>query len=276
MLRRSILTITFFLSASVAAAEADNCPIALYENTVHAARDKIQGLIGRVDKCESMTVRDIKAYECKSSVKNLGPTLTMADDLNGIALGMFFQSLAGNSHRQANCRVGFFGKYFADDSARQKFNEKVEEAFNKVQPQLKALLDKRNKMQAYLNDANLAAAADRGMRAMTMTGREQTKKQIAEVNVKIARVLMNVPMGYDSDVARTLCQLSVDNKFDSKVFEQGMQLAVEKYEESSKFYQSKFTKITKDRGTYCLGLDYKNVAGESGQVDRMRIVLYRC
>ena len=254
-----------FLAPTLGFAEASNCPVALFE-PLRKLKAGAQGLVGGSWQCSTLTPQNIKTFECRSNVKNMGRALTTSDDLNGIALGMFFQSLASNSHRQANCRITVLDKYAKDPNAQAQLNAKAEEAFNKIHEKLKSLVVKRNELQSNLNRMNIDAAADRAMSRMTYEGREQHKKLIEETSIKIAKLLTAVPLGYDPDVGRTLIQMSLNSRFDAGLFKAGLAAAAPKYQETSDYYRNKFTPATKDRGSYCLGLDYRNLAGKSGQV----------
>ena len=256
-----------FLAPIFAEAKADNCPVALFE-PFRAGKEKVQGMLGGAGSCAKLTPKEIKNFECRTDVLNVGRTLTMADDLNGIAVGMFFQGLASNSHRQAVCRNAVISKYSNDPAAKQQMNEKVEQSFKKIHQQLKSLVMSRNELQSNLDRMKIEAAADRAMSMMTFKGREQHQKSIDSTNEKIVRLLTTVPLGYDPDVARSLIQMSLGESFDAGLFESGVKGAALKYEETASYYKSKFTEVSKDRGSYCLGLDYRNMAGESGQINK--------
>lgn len=264
MLARSAFLI-LFLAPLFAGADASNCPVALFE-PLRKLKTAAQGLAGGSWKCGNLSPKDINTLECRSNLKNVGNKFSMADDANGMAIGMFFQSLASNSHQQASCRVKVLSKYAKEPEAQRQLNAKVEESFNKIHKRLKSLVVERNRLQANLNRMNIDSAADRAMSLMTYEGREQHKKLIVQTNLKIAKLLTAVPLGYDPDVGRAIIQMSLNSKFDANILKAGLASAGTKYEETSKYYREKLITRGEERGNYCLGLDYRNLAGKSGQV----------
>lgn len=260
LLRAAFLFLFLFLSA--ASVKANNCPIALFE-PIRAAKDKIQGFIGGASKCPIMTERDLKALECRAAGPDFRENYSASESMNGIAVGEFFQGLARNSHHQAKCRLGVLNKYFSDSNARSAFNVKAEQAFNRIHKKLRALVLERNKLQANLNRMKTEAAADRAMSLATYKGREQHQKSIDRVGEQIARLLTTVPLGYDPEVGQAFIQMSLGSKFEANLLAEGIKNAAPKYKHSIGYYQSKL-----DDGQYCLGIDYRNLAGKSGQVSQ--------
>lgn len=258
MLRTAFLFLFLILSLT-AGASTENCELS-FTRGYHTLKDKLQGAVGGVWSCDSPTARQVREYDCANNFVKLGKLVTASDDLNNISLDMFFQSLAANSHKQANCKVGFFKKYLGDSNDKTLVNKQAADAFNKIQPKFRPLVMERAKLQKLLNDEEMET--DRAVRMMTLEGRNQIRTKLGELDKRIVATMTAIPMGYDTDMARVLTQMSFQNKFDPQMYEDGMDVAYSKYKEASQYYAQKYS-----GGLYCLGLEYKNSAGRSGEID---------
>lgn len=222
--------------------------------------------------CEGVTYKEVTGYDCQSASGTTSP-IKMSDDLNAIAAGMFFQGLAGNSHRQAVCRANFFGVYDTDETKRTTLNAAAKTQFDSIQTDLHDLLVIRNRYQANYDSFSDPRYSDRAMFNEAGEGRARATQQIKETDEQIAKLLLSVPMGYDPDVSRALIAMDrKDGAFDVNAFQQSMDRAKEKYYETARYYEGKASPVKSADGTmavsYCMGLDYKNLAGSSGELDR--------
>jgi hypothetical protein len=248
---------------------ATNCPNEYVDELREATQGAAQNLLGGGFRCKgNTTLEDIRRLECKSGVRNIGRTLTVTDDLDKISVRMFMQQLASNSHAQANCRLSFLSYYNSNTAEKARFNEAASKAFAAISDDLKTLTEYKAKLSSEYKQLQDRSMGDRAVGSLNAEGRADYEKKIAETDQELTKMLLGVPMGYDPDVARALADMGATGTFDARKFEAGMAAAVAKYQKASEYYDNKFTVVDKanGRGNYCLGIDYRNMAGDSGQM----------
>lgn len=247
-----------------------NCPIALFEPLRHVQAGG-QSLLGGGRTCANVTLPEVNAYDCKTTVDNTSK-LKVTDALNDVAAGMFFQGLANNSHRQALCRTEFFNAYATDATKRDELNRATKTQFDSIKNDLHDLLTIKHRYEANRASFNDPRYMDRSMFNDAAVGKARADEQLKEVDAQIAKLLLGVPMGYDPDVSRALIAMNEAGEFDVSRFQASIDQAKTKYFETAQYYQDKLIPVAGANGqpkaTYCLGLDYKNLAGSSGEMGR--------
>ncbi len=192
------------------------------------------------------------------------------DNLIEVSEDIIFQTLAGNSHKQAQCRNTYFNEYLHSEKSRGEANKVAQQIIERHKDNLQTLLAERARLAKEQEEWKVVAngLAGRG-------GSDQRKmaqsfgKLVAEKNKAIAELLMPFPMSYDPDVRQALEEMAKNGQFEERVLLDGMQKAQIKYAQTENYYWSKAEGLREGPKNYCLGISYRNQAGRSGELSRL-------
>jgi hypothetical protein len=257
----------FISSVALARTPSPQCKISPFETALGEPTLAVQEHLCKADECGDISTAEAKAYDSCSIVNGadaIRQTSGLSGLTNDVAEGMVFQDLARNSHQQSVCRNEFLIDYENKPDVHTKLDAAAESAFNSIKDDLSNLIAYGAKVEnAFRDDENEKLAA----RMSWEPGEyDRRKKEIDDIKTAIAQKVLAIPMGYDSDVSKSLLVMGAAGKFDTGAFKKAMARARVKYAEADKFYSSKFMKLENGQGTYCLWLDWRNRAGRSGQL----------
>jgi hypothetical protein len=222
--------------------------------------------------CGSLNVQDLRNLDSTCSPDFRRPLKDLAAVASESVESMFFQELASNSHKQSICRIQLLGGIRSDEAKYAGYKAKALQAFNSIKNDVADLQRYISEQEAHISSLNsdYRYTADRAMSAMRAQIVAQTRTQIEEARELMTRLVIKVPLGYEPEVAMALQRMAIEGRFDDDIMKNAIFAAEKKHNETDIYYRGKAQYTDNgQRMSYCLGTEYKEEAGRTGQIHRL-------
>lgn len=257
-----------------------NCPIPVVEATYGSFKKAGQTIASSFTEgfCEDIDKNQLGILNCGLKNAHMDGLSEVGNRVqNSAAIDAVFQDIAGASHTQAVCRLQFLDQYKSNNTKREQLENSAEEAFNKVLFDAHRLLEEKKLLEKKLQEYESGQGQGLGGYSGGNSGLRQDnirdkKNEIKKVEVDLTKMMLSIPMGYDPDVAKALLVMVEKKQFSNLDFYNSIVQAEEKYLETEKYYRNKISYVKNEKGEdsviYCLGMEYRNTAGKSGELSR--------
>jgi hypothetical protein len=251
---------------------ASNCPVPILDafkgltNGVGTAiSNAVSGNNNTDDRCGVVTKTDVAKIDSLFNVDLTGPVQSdfHADEW---AEMLFFQELANRSHKQSVCRYKML--LTAQESANfSRYAARAEAGFNAIKTDLIDLIAYKNTIKKLKEDRQRdPMRMDRGMSGFNAQENATNDREMEEVEHIISQLIMKVPLGYEPEVSMAIRDMGVTGRFDQARLQRAVAGSEVKYYKSVKYYEGKEIPAGEGKISYCLGTEYKEDAGRTGQL----------
>lgn len=206
--------------------------------------------------------------------QTLSAPLQASMDMNRILLDGFFQDLAKRSLDQVDCRVNFFDQYFQNQSKKNQFQESAHRAYDRIRERLEPLViyAQSLKQQIDMGDSLMSACTGNPNSAGTCFEADQVVEariNLPKVNQEIAKLIVQMPLGYEPDVAASILNMAAAGAYDASEMERGLAAARGKYQQSSDTYRRNAVSAENGHIHFCLDDEYRQFATQTGQSEKL-------
>lgn len=246
-----------------------NCPLPAFELAQYV-KEGAQKTMAGAWSCGDLTKQELEKIDCGSYANVKGRIPQWSGVINTLGKDLFFQGLMANSAQRATCDANLIYTYATDQNKKNRLNAATEAAFQKISAELQSLTQKKAEIES------LNSALDHDPRYSTSAmgfhlraeAKQNNQAEIEKINQRMTKLVLQVPMGHDPDVAQALIAMGSSGKFDAQKFYNAMISAQAKYIDTAKYFQDKFVPFSNGQGQYCYGADLMNTLGKTGEIDR--------
>lgn len=240
-----------------------------------------QRILGNVSACLRRNgipdSRNVAMAAVQQFAQGCGQTfsspLQASMDMNRILMEGFFQDLAKRSSDQVDCRLTFFNQYFQNSTKKNQLQDRARSAYERIRERLEPLVIYARQLQQEIEISESLMTACYANPNASGTCFEadrvvQARINLPKVNREIAKLVVQMPLGYEPDVAASILNMAAAGAYDPNEMERGLFAARGKYQQSADTYRR--NSIAMGSGQFfCLDDDYRQFAAQSGQAEKL-------